>query len=530
MTDQIPQSVDTREFARLIGASRKTARAAMRRCHTGGQWRDHPLKVFQIRGRGGRSGVKYVTAIDSLPPELQAKWQARHGDRPADGPGRHHLRRRRQERRHRRLDAGRRARDLAQALAAGRRARGQDLLHPGSCGLDHITAEPLIKDAGEARLYDVPFAGLLPAGQTIASVDGVAQTRRNLVGGSVDLTLGPPQFDATNVHILISGGTGGEFNKLGFVDDALRLSGLTVAFLNDSPEVRRLAERARRSTIVRAEPYNAPAKPVEGAFAVLERGPFAMLPGWNGGNRMLKKTANLGRAPEVFSGDEAAFGRDLRAALDYYETQPQSGHLDGQSPRAAFAAAVAAGWKRIDVHRDTLMAAFATEALRTVRQGEIKIGGRFYRHDVFLSLRPRAKVPRRLPVAGERDRIAVLDEHGALRCMVEPSPIYDVFDPAGAKDKARRRAAQSRVISVMRREVDAVDPVAEMAAAAELHPPAPVPDSGGVIRLADHLHKIGAASGDLPATQDAKTTARLEQRAARQAYLARTRRSRNEAS
>jgi hypothetical protein len=58
----------------------------------------------------------------------------------------------------------------------------------------------------------------------------------------------------------------------------------------------KLASLAGDKTIVRAKPYNARAKPIEGIFGVLETHHFAKLPGWVGGNRMKSKTANIGRA------------------------------------------------------------------------------------------------------------------------------------------------------------------------------------------------------------------------------------------
>jgi hypothetical protein len=66
-----------------------------------------------------------------------------------------------------------------------------------------------------------------------------------------------------------------------------------------------LATGDRAKAVQNARPYNPQAKVIEGLFSTLERSAFSQLPGYIGGNRMSKKTANQGREPDPFPGDEA---------------------------------------------------------------------------------------------------------------------------------------------------------------------------------------------------------------------------------
>lgn len=304
---------------------------------------------------------------------------------------------------------------------------------------------------------------------------------------------------------------GGEFSKLGFVDDAMKLAdlaqtqGFRVGMLSDNPDASAAMGRlrdARRSMVIHAQPYNASAKTIEGIFAVLEGGAFAMLPGWIGGDRMKSKTQNVGRAPAPFPGSEDEFRAAIGTALDYYHTNPQSGALKGKSPREALAAAIDRGWKRIDVDRRALEAVFAKDVWRVVTQGEVTLDGVYYRADELLTVPSGSKVRLRVPIAGDNASIAVLDEDGKFLCLAQPSPTFSFFDPEGAKDKQSRGKVQTKAISVMRSDTVKVDLQAELAAAAALAPLGPAPQSGGMIRLSDELEAIAEATSRLPAPQE----------------------------
>ena len=59
--------------ASLLGLSPRAFRKACLRAIHGKPWRDAPLIVREVAGRGGRSGRQYEVKVDSLPPEIQAR-------------------------------------------------------------------------------------------------------------------------------------------------------------------------------------------------------------------------------------------------------------------------------------------------------------------------------------------------------------------------------------------------------------------------------------------------------------------------
>ena len=247
---------------------------------------------------------------------------------------------------------------------------------------------------------------------------------------------------------------------------------------------------------MKAQPYNAPAKAIEGLFGVLEAGPLSMLPGWIGGNRMRKKTANVGREPDVYPGGEEEFRRSLATALEWYETNPQQGTLNGLSPREAFTRFVDDGWQRMDVDPDALRAVFARSESRVVRQGSITVASRTYTSRVLQGLSGETRVEVRIPLAGGRERLAVLDRHREFLCVAEIDRPYDALDAEGAIEAGRRRQANREGIEAMRRLTHPVDLQQEMASVAAGEERAPIPESAGTIRLDEYMGAIGARFGD----------------------------------
>lgn len=190
----------------------------------------------------------------------------------------------------------------------------------------------------------------------------------------------------------------------------------------------------RLKPVVRARPYNAQAKPIEGIFALLEQQVLSMLPGWVGGNRMRQKTHNVGRAPHAYPGDWMAFHQSFDQALAYYHarSQPRSQHLRGQSPNQALSAAITAGWTgAAQIDPQALQVAFSSEETRLVQAGGyISVNGKHYFADALI------------PYAGERLRVRfvkwdaralfVFDAQHQLMCTAEEAKTFTFFGEEGA--------------------------------------------------------------------------------------------------
>ena len=319
---------------------------------------------------------------------------------------------------------------------------------------------------------------------------------------------------------------GGEYNWAELVDAAQRLN-TEIRYLGDDDNFA-AAAHVRRSTIVRSLPYNAPAKAIEGLFGVLEGGVLSMLPGWIGGDRMKKRTANVGKEPAPYPGGEDEFRRDLAVALEAYETHGQGGVLAGRSPRQVFAAAVEEGWQRRDVDPDALRAVFARTEARVVSQGAFSFGGANYTARPIQRLPAGTRIAVRIPLFGDKSQLPVLDHRGELMCIAALDSPFDALDPAGAREAGRRRREARAGIEAMRGETHAVDMGERLQGLVAKEEPAPVPESAGVIRLGEALGDIGRElrlSTTVRLTiEDAAAEQKLaEQRAARTGVLERLR-------
>ncbi|MEX2617282.1 MAG: helix-turn-helix domain-containing protein [Alphaproteobacteria bacterium] len=338
--------------------------------------------------------------------------------------------------------------------------------------------------------------------------EGVRQ--EHVVESVIAMALHPEWGMPQNLYL----DNGGEYNWAGLIDDAMQLN-TTIRHLDSDPELAKIF-RARSSAIIKARPYNAPAKAIEGGFGVLEGGVFSMLPGWIGGNRMKKKTANVGREPKPYPHGEHRFREDLANALAAYETTPQSGFLAGLSPRQKFAEAVEAGWQRMDIEETALRAVFARTVSRKVSQGAFTLNNVSYTSREIQRLPAGTQIYIRVPVSGDLSQLAVCDRHEKYIGLAVPDVAFDILDPAGAREAAKRQSVNRRAINEMRGDVDPVDMRAELKRLAERADAAPVPESAGTIRLSDTMRAIGR---DMAATPgERKAIERAQAEADRQAF------------
>jgi hypothetical protein len=292
---------------------------------------------------------------------------------------------------------------------------------------------------------------------------------------------------------------GSEYRWSDFIDDALKL----VARIECTDD--------RDSQIIRAQPYNAAAKPIEGIFRVLEYCYFRTLPGWCGGDRTNKKTASVGKPPEPFPGSIDDFRAAIGACLTLYEGKPQRGALQGRSPRQAYEGALAAGWQRIAVDARELHTVFAVDELRMPRQGYVSYAGdkwtcpelQAYLGNTILLRVPKFDAPTVLPLLDPETRQVI--------GFAEPARRYAMLDPAGAKAAsamAKTRRAAIRDLDRLAPDIDTNAEIAKLAASVPMLPPAPI---AATIGVSDEAKEI--AAGTRPgatATRDEKRRAKLE--------------------
>ncbi|MFJ7315477.1 Mu transposase C-terminal domain-containing protein [Pseudomonas sp. NPDC098747] len=244
--------------------------------------------------------------------------------------------------------------------------------------------------------------------------------------------------------------------------------------------------------VVRARPYNAQAKPIEGLFALLEQQVLGMLPGWIGGNRMRQKTHNVGREPHPYPGDWAAFHQSFDRALAYYHAraQPFSRSLKGQSPNQALSAAIAEGWDGApQVDPLALRVAFSSEETRLIQGGGyVNWNGKTYFNDTLVAHNGKRL---RIRFAKWDDRyLFVFDEHNQLICAAEEAQHFAFFGPEGARAQAQRHKLLKRHIHDLRGNTVRLDLEQAMLRRTELADLAPDLPQGPRIELTPSMSSM----------------------------------------
>ena len=286
---------------------------------------------------------------------------------------------------------------------------------------------------------------------------------------------------------------GAEYSIMDLAADAFRLT-MQVRAFGEAPDLGDDAPSVRR-----ALPYNSSAKPIEGTFRLLERDYFSKMPGWIGGDRMEKKTQNVGREPVPYLDGDAAFRRDLANCVTLYETQPQHGDLGGLSPREKFNRAEAGGWKRMDVDPYALRAAFARTDTRIVKKGCVSHLGQKFTAPELQALAANTQVNVRIPVqVAPLEAIPIMDSRGQLLCVATLDRPYDALDRAGAEESGRRKKRARDAIRAVRAAAPPLDLRAKMAEIAADAEPEAVPESAGRIELSEAMAATGRALAKTP--------------------------------
>jgi|TARA_R100000455_G_C6273317_1_gene130800 hypothetical protein len=280
---------------------------------------------------------------------------------------------------------------------------------------------------------------------------------------------------------------GGEYNWSKVVEDALKLTSVPIWWA-DNGKFTQVSDQA----VTKAQPYNAPAKgQLEGAFGIIEQKHFSKIPGWIGGDRMRKKTANVGKAPVPFQGNRQELIKLIEHAVAVYNDTPQGGRLKGLSPNQRFTELVNAGWQSTRFADGVLESIFCKTERRKIHQGRIKYKGEPYYHDALTNPALGENVEIRIPLFGHQKRIAVFDLHGNFVCIALPDHSYDHGDRSGAIESGRRKTAMRKQIRQMRRNIDKLNTAEILREQAESIDPTPLPELGGVIKLSDQDEYAG---------------------------------------
>ena len=281
-------------------------------------------------------------------------------------------------------------------------------------------------------------------------------------------------------HLCVDNGS--EYGFADLIDDALRL----------------VSDNGRRS-IIRTLPYNASAKPIEGIFKLLENSYWNGIPGWIGGDRTNKKTANVGNKVDPFPGTLEQFQVLVANGVTTYSWVPQErGKLKGRSPNQAYEQAIQAGWTMTEVHADAFRLAFSHKRQLTLRQGAVSIGGRRWTCPELVTwLKP--KITALIPKYEDWNRIPLLDPStGELVGMAEPQHAYDPTETAGAIESDKMKNEHLKAVLKLARSVPEVDPLRAQVEFIAIQAPSPAAPVGSSIGASDDALRMLAAMNETP--------------------------------
>jgi len=255
-----------------------------------------------------------------------------------------------------------------------------------------------------------------------------------------------------------------------------------------------------RTRVIRALPYNASAKPIEGMFAKLEKN-LQDIPGHTGGDRMNKKTERVGRPTKAFPGTIAQLTTIIQGRISEMESRPSRGHLNGRSSLQAYEEAIKQGWRPITVDPREILTVFADDRVCRISKGVIQFDSRRWAcHEMASYFQD--KIIARVPRFWRAEKLPLMDiKTGKLVGIAEPVESFAFDDSRGAMlskqvDKDRRSA-----IRVLDRSAPNLDTVEEgLRIAAKLQPPS-ISTPIAHIGLSNEAAAIAEGISELPAVR-----------------------------
>ena len=253
-----------------------------------------------------------------------------------------------------------------------------------------------------------------------------------------------------------------------------------------------------KGSITKAMPYNAPAKPIEPLFKRLNLYAFKLLDGYAGGNRMLKKTQNVGKEPEPYPGTWDAFVAHCHELVDYFHTLKLGGQWENRSPREILQGKIDAGWRPVKVHPLELDAAFCDRRSYKLSRGTLRINGTGFSHEALFALPHGSQVEVAMPWRRGADPVAFLPDLGAIQLL--PDYAFAPLDRSGASASGRRKQVARKSKRALLKETLPIDPRAIAADIAADAMPIVVPGRSHVLDQGSAIKAI--ADGRTKASDD----------------------------
>lgn len=248
---------------------------------------------------------------------------------------------------------------------------------------------------------------------------------------------------------------GSEYRFADYLEDALKLNCRITPFVSE--------DRAR---VIRAKPYNASAKVVEGFFRQLNQQYVRHVPGWIDDNRMNPKRRELGKAMPPFEDGIDAFCKLIFSLLTTYELIPQAGALAGKSPSQTFAKLVADGWSATALDDSRFYMAFSKPEKRALVKHAFDLDGRRWTCPELDRCFERTVIVY-VPAYHGFNELLVETASGQRIGWAKPSKKVSYLDPRGAQHSASRDKDRRKAIRDLQRSVPDIDVLGELIAIGE---------------------------------------------------------------
>lgn len=248
----------------------------------------------------------------------------------------------------------------------------------------------------------------------------------------------------------------------------MRSAELMKVFIRDEDKVFPLLDDGepldkRKNAVIRARPYRPASKPIEGIFGLLEKLLLSAFPGWIGGDRMNKRTHQMGKAPRPFPGTAADFEAKFDEAMRYWRTRGRGAVWGGRSIDQVRDDFNRDGGRRpYAVAPEALVFAMSETFKRKVTTTGIEVGGndQWYRSPETIKL-----VGQRVTVRYAKwapDYIFVSADEGASWVCAPLEPVFGKTDPAGAVHQAQMSKILDDHIRGLKATTEKVEALAEM--------------------------------------------------------------------
>lgn len=244
-------------------------------------------------------------------------------------------------------------------------------------------------------------------------------------------------------------------SEYGFADDladALKLGSKVVPF--NGPE--------ERNRIIRAKPYNAAAKHVEGWFRQFNQQHARHIQGWRDDDPMNPKRPHLGKLHAPYPGGFDEFCDEFYSHLTAYENMPQKGQLK-TSPALAFKRHVQAGWTATILDPENLLTVFTRPETRVVKKHGVEVRGQVWTCDGLLEFFGRTVLVH-IPKYHGFEELLITDEYENRIGIAVSDRAFHVLDERGAKESARRSSVRNKALTKLGKSVPKIDVGAELIA------------------------------------------------------------------